>query len=460
MARYEERRWEPVLGAPGRQDRRGGSYRSYLPDPLVGRPLMVDADLDAQCAQVEASVRALADSPGARGLEGLARFLLRSEALASSRIEGLQVSPQQLALVELAEVEGLPLGGFSANARLVANNVNALREAGGALASAPAVTSDGIVGLYRALLPDQDPPGPRVSQNWLGGGYWHPLDAEFVPPPPERVPDLVDDLARYASGAGHAPLVQAGLVHAQFETIHPFTDGNGRVGRALIHTVLTRRGLIRTGVLPVSLVLLTRSDAYVAGLTAFRYDGPPDSDAAQAGVGAWLTGFLRAVDLAAGQARAFSDDISVLEQRWAQRLISHRQASGRMPQARAGSTVLRLLDLLPEAPVMTARTVERLLGISFPAASKALEELVAAGVLSTRKVERNTTSYLAGEIFDLLTVTERRLASTRWDTREASPRRPTPAAPAPAPQAQSVHTVARRKSSPEEGRRASGRPAK
>ncbi|CAO5164358.1 cell filamentation protein, protein adenylyltransferase [Frankia sp. AiPs1] len=435
MAGYEARRWEPMHGAPGSRDRRGGTYQSYVPDPLVGRPLTVDAVLDTRCAEVEASVRSLADMPGARGLESLAHFLLRSEALASSRIEGLQVSPQQLALVELAEVEGLSLGGFSRNARLVANNVSALRQAGGALAAAKTISREGIVELHHALLPEHDPPGLRTVQNWVGGGGWHPLDAEFVPPPYEFVPGLIDDLSRDASGAGHSALIQAGLVHAQFETIHPFTDGNGRVGRALIHSVLTRRGLTRSAVLPVSLVLLTRSDAYVEGLTAYRYDGPPDGPAARTSIHAWLAGFLDAVDLAAGQARAFSRDVAALEQVWADRLAGHRlaghrHASGRALQARAGSSIRRILDMLPELPVMTARTVERVLRVSFPAAKQALEELVAADVLTARKVERNTTGYLAREVFDLLSLTERRLASTRWDTLAAPPRRPTPRVPA------------------------------
>ncbi|WP_018637614.1 Fic family protein [Parafrankia elaeagni] len=430
MAGYEARRWEPDLGAPGSRNRRGGAYQLYVPDPLVGRALTVDPALDERCADVETSVRALAGSPGVGGLEGLARFLLRSEALASSRIEGLQVSPQQLALVELAEAEGLPLRGFSENARLVANNLSALRQAGGALVVAPRVTSDGIVGLHSALLPDLDPPGMRTVQNWIGGGSWHPLDAEFVPPPHDLVPGLLDDLGRYASGAGHSALVQAALVHAQFETVHPFIDGNGRVGRALIHTVLTRRGLTRAGVLPVSVILLTRSDAYVEGLTAYRYDGAPDSAAARIGINAWLRVFLDAVDLAVGQAAAFSADVAALEQTWVDRVARQRQALGRVSQVRAGSALRRILDMLPEVPVMTARTVERVLEVSFPAARSALEELVAADVLASRQVERNTTGYFAREIFDLLSITERRLASTRWDTREAPPRRPTPALPA------------------------------
>ncbi len=97
--------------------------------------------------------------------------------------------------------------------------------------------------LHRALLPDDRHPGMREVQNWIGGDDWHPLDADFVPPPPDRVPALMADLVEYMNGVVHAPLIQAAIVHAQFETVHPFTDGSGRVGRALIHAVLSRRGV-------------------------------------------------------------------------------------------------------------------------------------------------------------------------------------------------------------------------
>jgi Fic family protein len=283
VAGWESARWEAAFDAPFRRDRRGGAYRRYLPDPLGARPLVVDASLAAKAARAEDGVRRLTADPGSHSLEGLARFLLRSEAIASSRIEGLRVSPQHVALAELAVAEGVRVRGFSESARLVANNITTLRQAATDLARSHSVSVEGIADLHRALLPDARHDGFRQAQNWIGGSDWHPLDAEFVPPPPERVRSLMDDLAQYASGAVHAPLVQAGLVHAQFETIHPFTDGNGRVGRALIHTVLTRRGLTRAALLPVSLVLLTRSDTYVAGLTAYRYDGPVDTQAAHAG---------------------------------------------------------------------------------------------------------------------------------------------------------------------------------
>ncbi|MGH3981901.1 MAG: Fic family protein, partial [Pseudonocardiaceae bacterium] len=200
------------------------------------RPVVLSAGLAAHAAQVESGVRALSIAPETRALEGLARFLLRSEAIASSRIEGMQVTPQQLALAELAQSEQLATVSFTRNAALVANNITTLRKAASDLATAPSITAEGIDDLHHALLPDEQHRGQRTVQNWIGG-----LDAQFVPPPPEHVGALMDDLVQYTTGGTHAALIQAALVHAQFETIHPYTDGNGRVGRALIHTVLSRR---------------------------------------------------------------------------------------------------------------------------------------------------------------------------------------------------------------------------
>ncbi|GAA0995317.1 Fic family protein [Acrocarpospora macrocephala] len=429
MAGYQEALWAAVWDAPSKKHRRGGVYRPYVPDPLVGRSLVLGPQLARDVAKVEGKVQRLVAHPAIHGLEGFARFLLRSEALASSRIEGLQTSPQQVALAELAGQDDGVSKGFTATARLVANNVTAIRQAVTELVAVDAVSVDDIVALHRVLLPDERHHGLRGMQNWVGGGVWHPLDAEFVPPPPEYVQPLMDDLAAYVNGAQHAALVQAALAHAQFETIHPFTDGNGRVGRALIHTVLARRGLTRSAILPISLVLLTQSDAYVAGLTAYRYRGEASSPEAESGLARWLEVFLEATSTAVEQADTFADDLIELHEEWVERLQRFRISRNLRPAPRADSAVARLLGLLPAAPVVTARTVERLLRVTHPAARQALEELAGAGILAPKQLERNTTGYLARQVFDLLTLTERRLASTRWDTRESVPQRVVPARP-------------------------------
>lgn len=429
MATWLPQDWEPSLDAPTRTGRQGGRYQAYLPDPLDGRPLALGAEISARAADVEASVRRLTLRPESQGLEGLARFLLRSEAIASSRIEGMQVSAQQVALAELAQTERLVNAGFSRNAQFVANNITILRKAATDLAASRSVSVTGIDELHHALLPDERHHGLRRVQNWIGGNDWNPIGAQFVPPPPDHVSALMDDLVSYAGGGVHAPLVQAALVHAQFETIHPYTDGNGRVGRALIHTVLTRRGLTPSAVLPVSLVLLTRSDAYLDGLTAYRYTGAASSATAQDAVTEWLGTFLEAAELATDQVTRFASELAELRTQWTTLLSTHRTALGIRETPRSDSAVARLTEILPEAPLVTASTVQRMLNVSAPAAYKAVEELADAGVVTRKSLERGTTGYFARDVFELLTFAERRLASTRWDTRQTPPSRPAPALP-------------------------------
>lgn len=131
--------------------------------------------------------------------------------------------------------------------------------------------------------------------------------------------------AEYANGGTHAALIQAAFVHAQFETIQPYTDGNGRVGHALIHTVLTRRGLTPSAVLPLSLVLLTRSDAHLEGLTAYRHDGAASSADAQTGLETWFWIFLNAAELAVDQVVRFTAEITELRARWREQLAARRR---------------------------------------------------------------------------------------------------------------------------------------
>lgn len=429
MAEQSEHRWEASFdGGVLRSDRRSGTYQTYLPDMLADRPLRVDNDVMGAATSAERAVRGLAVGESAAGLEGLSRFLLRSEAIASSRIEGIAPSSRQVALAELADAEGFG-GGCSDAARLVANNITVLRAAVDDLVAAPEVKVDDVEALQRALLPEERHHGLRRVQNWIGGSDHHPLGAEFVPPPPEHVRPLMEDLLAYLNGSVHAPLVQAAIVHAQFETIHPFTDGNGRVGRALIHTVLTRRGLTPSAVLPISLVLGTLSEAYVDGLASYRYLGSGDDAAAYEGVATWVRLFLGAATTAADQARDFSDQVAELRQGWDERTATHRSSQGLRPAPRAGSATARLTPLLVEVPVLTSTTARRVLGVSGPAARAALEELAEVGVLTRRQVGRGVRGYSADAVFDLITHAERRLASTRWDTRQSPPARAVAATP-------------------------------
>lgn len=271
--------------------------------------------------------------------------------------------------------------------------------------------------------------GLRTVQSWIGSSSWSPLGASFVPPDPGRVRGLMDDLVDYLNGAAHVPLIQAGLIHAQFETIHPFTDGNGRVGRALIHTVLARRGLTDRAVLPISLVFATLRDRYVDGLTAYRHSAATGTPGAHAAVNEWLRTFVDAAAIAADQSSDLVGQLAELRSSWTEQLTRHRTSIGVRAAPRAGSAVARLLDLLPEAPVLTATTLARILGVSYPAANAGLNELTQAGILTTKAIGRGTQAYLARDVLDLITHSERALASTQFDTRVSPPNRDVPARP-------------------------------
>ncbi len=429
MAEWIQSFWESgvATGLP-RSARISGPYHAYVPDPLEGRTVRIGGELSRRIADAERAIRSL-NGPDAHVLAAVSRFLLRSEAIASSRIEGVAPSARNVALAELGRDERVT--GVSQQAQLVANNLTVVQEASTRLAESTEVTVADVESLHRALLPDQaELHGIRNVQNWIGGSDFNPLQADFVPPPPGDVPALMADLVGYINGAAHSPLVQAALVHAQFETIHPFTDGNGRVGRALVHTVLTRRGLTPTAVLPVSMVLSTFRESYLDGLTGYRYDGEPDTADAVPGVSAWVEFFVAAALAAAEQSRSVLEDITALQRDWERRLATDRISRGVRPRPRIDSATSQILGILPSAPVLTSRTVQRVLGVSPKASLEALAELTTAGILQTRRISPSATAYLAGELLDLITFAERRLASAKFDTRASSPRPPVPARPA------------------------------
>ena len=424
MDAWEEAWWEHdgTSGLP-RRDRRSGAYRTYLPDPLVGVPLTLDRGADLLVAEAERQVRSLEGD--SRDLAGISRFLLRSEAIASSRIEGIAPSARQVALAELAQSESVR--GVGEQAQLVANNMTIVREATTRLVDR--VTEADIVQLHRSLLPEEPTHhGVRTMQNWIGGSDWHPLEAQFVPPPPGHVPVLMTDLVDYLAGAQHSPIVQAALVHAQFETIHPFSDGNGRVGRALIHTVLTRRGLTPDAVLPVSLVLSTLRAGYIAGLTAYRHTEPIGSDGFHAAHAAWLRIFASAVITASDQAGQLAAEMAHLRDEWEGRLEHARATQGKVRGVRRDSATALIIRDLPATPVLTSASVQRIHDVSHVAADRALSELAEASIL-TSKERRGVLYYVAPDVLEIVTLTERRLASSEFDTRISPPTRPVPALP-------------------------------
>lgn len=193
MAGWHDRTWETDATGLPRRDQRSGAYRSYSPDPLVARPVVVGADLAARIDTAERAVRGLASRSDARAMVGMSRFLLRSEAIANSRIEGVMPSVRHVAITDIDDDAAHRRTDTSA--ALVAHNITVVKEASESLARAGRVDVSDVVRLQRSLLPD-DPRvhGLRDRQNWIGGSRFTPLGAAFVPPHPDEVPGLMEDL--------------------------------------------------------------------------------------------------------------------------------------------------------------------------------------------------------------------------------------------------------------------------
>lgn len=391
--RYREviRLWEPRLDGPGpRGSRRAQRYSTYVPDPIAEWDVPLTATLSQIVAEAEDACRALEDEPPAlSGMEGLARQLLRAEAVASSRIEGLVMSHRRLARAQAAR-------GHDALADAVIGNIAAMDESItlGSRNAPLAVTDIAQIHevLFRGTRDERLGGRVRDRQVWIGGEASSPAHAEFVPPPEHEVPRLLDDLCAFIELTDLPPVLQAAVAHVQFESIHPFLDGNGRVGRALIQVVLRRRGVTRAAVPPVSLVLAASADDYVKGLTSFRYSDPGD----------WIETFARALRNAALHAATFAGRVRALQERW-------RDQAGR---PRRGSAAATLIEHLPGSPVVDLRSAMALTGASDEAARLGLARLERAGVLLQSTAGRRNRVWEGVGLLDLLDGLEREIGPT------------------------------------------------
>ena len=242
----------------------------------------------------------------------------------------------------------------------------------------------------------------RTEQNWIGGNRMNPVGAAFVPPEPEEVPGLLSDLIEFVNSSELPPVAIAAIAHAQFETIHPFADGNGRTGRALIHAILHASITPRATIPPVSLALAADRNRYIQNLSIYRTDEEADR---QAAVNEWVEYFANALSESCRRAIDFEQSIEAVKTRWRETTSFRKNSAG-----------AQLIDLLPGTPVISIRTAQELTGKSYPAARLAVLALEEAGILHQNAKNRKSGIYVAEDIMREFNIYERALATISGDT--------------------------------------------
>jgi Fic family protein len=341
---------------------RGRRTHAFVPTLLADRDLELDARTIAVAARAQAAVEHGAETMP-QDYAALARLLLRAEGVASSSIEGVTAPVVDIVLAELGD------HGAPSAAAWVAANLAAVTQAIDEAHAGP-LSIDSLCRWHRTLMIGSPAPAHhvgvlRTEQGWIGGTS--PLDAHLVTPPPDEVQALVDDLVRYANRNELDPVSQAAIAHAQFEIIHPFADGNGRVGRVLIAWILVRRLALVTPP-PVSARIAADVGGYGSGLVLFRMG---DYDA-------WVRWFAGAVSGAGRAQQELVASVERLQREWRERLSAPRQGSRRV---RSDAAVWRALDLLPRHLVLTGPVVASEIGVPLKSANAALRGLVDAGIL-------------------------------------------------------------------------------
>jgi Fic family protein len=373
---FEELPWRDVQDEYGSRTQKRlatGPYRAAVPAFIAGLNIPLDSELRALTEEA-ASELARFDAEVGQIAAPFAAILLRTESASSSEIENLTSGARQIALAELGQ-------HASKNAQLIVGNVRAMQAA---LALSESINGDAILEMHRALL-EQSNPGIvghwRDQQVWIGGGSLGPHRAQFVPPHHNRVPALMDDLVAFCNRVDLPVLAQTAVAHAQFETIHPFPDGNGRVGRALIQAMLRAGQLTRNVTVPVSAGLLHDTGRYFAALGDFR----------RGDAGPIVRAIAEASFAAVHNGRMLVDDLGLVREEWRARITARRDSSAH-----------RLADVLLRQPVVDTNAAAVELGISTVNAQVAIDRLVAAEILTQITDGRRNRIWLAKEVVQAL----------------------------------------------------------
>jgi Fic family protein len=344
---------DPDAGSRRQQIAARGPYEAAVLEPVAEiEEIPLSRDTRALVTEATAEI-ARFDTEMGPEIAPFASVLLRSESAASSKIENLTASARSIALAELGDTS-------KRNASIIVGNVRAMQAA---IDLADHLDQDAILAMHAALVGEPDPDivgGWRTQQVWIGGSDYSPHGAAFVPPHHDRVPAAMDDLIAFLGREEIEPLAQAAIAHAQFETVHPFPDGNGRVGRALVHSLLRSKRTTRNVTIPVSAGLLTNLDSYFDALTEYRR-GQPEPIVR-------LVAESSFASIANG--RALASDLRSVRAAWGERI-----------QVRSDAAAWKVADILMVQPVINSPTVQKRLGVPAMSANRAIERLVKDGVL-------------------------------------------------------------------------------
>jgi Fic family protein len=360
----------------------GRPARAWLPDPLASRSLDLPVTVARATERAAAGVLRVGDRLP-RGLEPLARLLLRAEGIASSNIEGLRAPAALIATAEL-DASAAPQG-----AAVVADNLAVVTDALTHARGKQKLQIGDLHAWHARLMRSSELAshlvgGFRDTQGWIGGRG--PQDAAYVPPPANAVPTLMDDLVAFANAHEPDVITQAAVSHAQFETIHPYGDGNGRIGRLLVLWTLARR--LDVAVPPPTSVLIARDPGgYLSGLHWFRTGE----------LARWVDWFADVVESSAAASLDWANEVDTLMNEW----------RARVANVRADSAAHSILEILPAHPVITADTAARFVNVSSVAARNALELLADRRILepyelATTGIGRPRKWWLAKGLADLI----------------------------------------------------------
>ncbi|WP_433773995.1 Fic family protein [Microbacterium sp. gxy059] len=349
--------WEPSAAVPG--DPRRRPYEAAVP-PFIARLTPAPSPETLAIAQRATLELSRFDAESGARVASFSPVFLRSEAASSSQIENLTASARAIFSAELG-------ARGSRNAEQIAANTRAL---GAALGLADGLSAEALREMHRVLMESQPRHTPgewRDEAVWIGTRSDSPVGAEYVAPHHSRIPSLIDDVVGFAARTDVPELVSVAIAHAQFETIHPFTDGNGRTGRAFAQAVLAHRGVTRNVAVPVSAGLLADVEGYHRALTAYR----------QGDVDPIILSFAHAALRAVENARTLVTEVDEIRASWETRLT-----------ARRSSNAWLLLDVLTRRPVLDAATAAAELGVQRPNVYPPLRSLVDAGILLSKSEHR------------------------------------------------------------------------